>query len=316
MMCVIFPIYVSYPRFAKKSKREITGILDKISAGIVFYSCNEKAAKEGVFMSKQLRGVHIAAHRGTAGGNIPCNTLPAYELALRDGADIIELDVARSADGVLLCFHPGMEHVMYADPTPIAHMSGQQAQQRLLRNQDLSETVYTAPLLDEALELLKDRCQVAVDKFWMAMPEIAACIRRHGMAEQVLCKIPGAAPYYEACAQIAPDLPILPVLRGQDPFTGTAVERAIRQAGVEVLFAREDEFLAGDEYIDFIHRRGQRLWVNAIVYNRTDILSAGHTDDRAVAGDPEGGWGWLIGRGFDIIQTDFTAQLKRYLGER
>ena len=262
------------------------------------------------------RSILIAAHRGTAGGNIPCNTLSAYELALRDGADIIELDVARSADGVLLCFHPGMEHVMYADPTPISAMTGQQARLRPLRNQDLSETNYTAPLLDEAFELLKNRCQIAVDKFWMAMPEIADCIRRHGMIEQVLCKIPGERKYYEACAQIAPDLPILPVLRGSDPFTGTEVERAICQAGVEVLFATEGEVLASAEYIDGIHRRGQLLWVNTIVYNRTDILSAGHTDDRAVAGDPEGGWGWLIDRGFDIIQTDWTAQLKRFMEER
>ena len=66
----------------------------------------------------------IAAHRGTAGGNIPCNTLTAYEIALRDGADIIELDVAKSLDGKLFCFHPGMEHVMYADSTPIAQMTG------------------------------------------------------------------------------------------------------------------------------------------------------------------------------------------------
>ena len=267
-------------------------------------------------MTKQLHGVRIAAHRGTAGGNIPCNSLIAYELALHDGADIIELDVARSADGVLLCFHPGMETVMYDDPTPISHMSGEQARQRRLRNQDLTETAYTAPLLDDALELLKNRCQIAVDKFWMAMPEITDCIHRHGMTEQVLCKIPGAAPYYEACAQIAPDLPILPVLRGSDPFTGTATERAIRQAGVEVLFATEDEVLASPEYIDGIHRRGQLLWVNAIVYNRTVILSAGHTDDRAVSGDYAGGWGWLVDQGFDIIQTDFTAQLRRYLNER
>ena len=258
----------------------------------------------------------IAAHRGSAGGNIPCNTLPAYELALHDGADIIELDVARSADGVLLCFHPGMEHVMYTDPTPISEMTGKAAQQRLLRNQDLTETAYTAPLLDQAFELLKGRCQVAVDKFWMAMPEIIACIRRHGMAEQVLCKIPGEQRYYEACAQIAPDLPILPVLRGVDPFTGTQVEHAIRQAGVEVLFTAEDEVLASAQYRDEIHRRGQLLWVNAIVYNHKTILSAGHTDDRAIAGDYNGGWGWLIDRGFDIVQTDFTAQLRRYLNER
>jgi glycerophosphoryl diester phosphodiesterase len=111
-------------------------------------------------------------------------------------------------------------------------------------------------------------------------------------------------------------MPILPVLRGSDPFTGTNAERAVRQAGTEVLFAAEDEALASEKYIDAIHRRGQLLWVNAIVYNRTDILSAGHTDDRAVAGDYDGGWGWLVDRGFDIIQTDFTAQLKQYLTRR
>ncbi|MBR2612857.1 MAG: hypothetical protein IKC72_07290 [Clostridia bacterium] len=30
----------------------------------------------------------IVAHRGTPGGNIPCNTLPAYETALLQGADL------------------------------------------------------------------------------------------------------------------------------------------------------------------------------------------------------------------------------------
>ena len=34
----------------------------------------------------------ITAHRGTFGGNIPCNTLAAYELALRQGADMLEIE--------------------------------------------------------------------------------------------------------------------------------------------------------------------------------------------------------------------------------
>ena len=34
----------------------------------------------------------IVAHRGVAGGNIPCNTIPAYETALKQGADMIETD--------------------------------------------------------------------------------------------------------------------------------------------------------------------------------------------------------------------------------
>ncbi len=46
----------------------------------------------------------VIAHRG-ASAYAPENTLPAFELALRQGADMIELDVQRSADGVLVVFH-------------------------------------------------------------------------------------------------------------------------------------------------------------------------------------------------------------------
>ena len=35
----------------------------------------------------------LVAHRGSWGGNIPCNTIPAYETALAQGADMIEIDV-------------------------------------------------------------------------------------------------------------------------------------------------------------------------------------------------------------------------------
>ena len=262
------------------------------------------------------RRVLIAAHRGTAGGNIPCNTLVSYELALHDGADIIELDVAKSLDGALFCFHPGMEHVMYHDPTPIAQLTAAEAARRYLRNQDLEETVYTTPYLDEAFESLKNRCLIAVDKFWMAMPEISECIRRHGLQEQVLCKIPDKQEHYVNCAELAPDLPVLPVIRTEDRSTTAPYAQGVRIAGVEVLFDREDAPVASDEYIEALHRQGKLIWVNPIVYKKTAVLTAGHTDDVAVAGDRDSGWGWLIEKGFDILQTDFTAQLRRYLRER
>src|SRR5829696_6005747 len=46
----------------------------------------------------------VIAHRG-ASAYAPENTMPAFELAVRQGADLIELDVQRSADGVLVVFH-------------------------------------------------------------------------------------------------------------------------------------------------------------------------------------------------------------------
>ena len=58
----------------------------------------------------------VVAHRGVSGGNIPCNTLAAYEIALKQGADMLEIDVEMSADGKLYIFHPSME------PHHLCHM--------------------------------------------------------------------------------------------------------------------------------------------------------------------------------------------------
>ena len=54
-------------------------------------------------------GVLVAAHRGSAGANIPCNTIPAFDIAMKYGARILEMDICRSTDGKLFVFHTGKE---------------------------------------------------------------------------------------------------------------------------------------------------------------------------------------------------------------
>ena len=59
-------------------------------------------------MSKVL----VASHQGVCqAGYILGNTLDAFDIALNDGADIIELDATLSADGTVFTFHPGTENV-------------------------------------------------------------------------------------------------------------------------------------------------------------------------------------------------------------
>ena len=47
----------------------------------------------------------------------------------------------------------------------------------------------------------------------------------------------------------------------------------------------------------------------------SDQLSAGHSDDTAICESADKGWGWLAKRGFDFIQTDWTAAMTKYLSE-
>ena len=68
-----------------------------------------------------------------------------------------------------------------------------------------------------------------------------------------------------------------------------------------------------DEFIEKIHTDGKLLWVNSIIFNHRQQLAGGHSDDTALSGDMEKGWGWLADRGFDVIQTDYTYQCNDYL---
>ena len=262
------------------------------------------------------RKVLIAAHRGVAGGNIPCNSIPAFRAALRQGADIIELDVAPSRDGVLYVFHPGMEHVFLGSDRMICDMDSRQVDSMVLRNQDHSPTQYHVPRLREVLELLRGKCYINLDKFWSCPAEIAREVRELNMQDQVLVKTMVSEENFARVEEVASDLPYMAVAWDRDDFTEELLKRKMRYVGVEALFASEDKPICQEGYVRSMADRGMVMWANAIVYDYNTVLTAGHTDDIAVSADPDNGWGWLVDRGFNIIQTDWPLALSRYLGRR
>jgi len=254
----------------------------------------------------------IAAHRGVCGGNIPCNTLESFDIALRQGADIIELDVSRAADGSLFVFHPGMERITLYSPRPIAKMTADEVRAMYLVNGDSTLTDRKVSYFDDALEHLKGRCIINVDKFFFWMEEIAAVIRRHNMQDQVIVKTYGEGDAIEKAAQIAPDLPYMVITR-KDDFSERLAKLPIRYMGTEVLFEKDTNELASPEYVEKMHKLGLKVWANAIVYNYRTVLSGGHNDDISIVGREDEGWGWLADRGYDIIQTDWTLPMRLYL---
>lgn len=114
----------------------------------------------------------MVAHRG-ASAHYPENTLSAFEAAVAAGADIVELDVRRSADGVLVVVH---------DPTE-------------LTLSELNRRQPEIPTLDEVLEQLRGRVALEVEiknaqdeaGYEPSGTEIArdviAALRRHAFAD-------------------------------------------------------------------------------------------------------------------------------------
>ena len=259
----------------------------------------------------------LVAHRGISGGNIPCNTIAAFDAALADGADMIELDVSRSLDGTLYVFHGGCELAHLGLCRPLTDLTD--AEIRVLRylNCDLGITEHPVYTFDDVLEHLKGRCYINVDKFALYMQPITEAIRRHGMQEQIVVKteVSGderSKEQLDQVEQIAPDLNYIAILQEEDNCTEQALKRNMRYIGVEAVFKSDTAPIAQESYIKRMHDLGLVVWGNAIVFSYKRVLAGGHSDDRSIQGDPEGGWGWLKDHGFDIIQTDWVLQMRHF----
>ncbi len=258
----------------------------------------------------------VVAHRGAFGGNIPCNTIASYDIALKQGADMLEVDVEMSRDGKLYIFHPGMEpHHLYHMES-IRHLDSEEISRLRYVNYDRTYTQFPLNTFDEILEHYKNKCYINVDKFWGHPKEIYEAIKRHGMLDQILVKSNPSEKVIKVLEEVAPELPFMPIVSRTHPLHDTLKNSNINYIGAEVLFDTDDDEVATPEFIDRMHKDGKLVWGNAIIYNYKAQLSAGHSDDTSLTDDPDKGWGWLAKRGFDFIQTDWTGMMVDYLKEK
>ena len=265
---------------------------------------------------REKKGILIAAHRGVAGGNIPCNTLPAFEAALRQGADILETDIACSGSGDLLVFHPGKEKQHLGVDVHLEQMTLEEISALRYTNVDRDPTDYGILTLDAFLETFKNRCFINLDHGWEDMKGTIEAVRRHGMEDQILLKAPDKEKYLSIIENLAPDMMFMPIIKEKDTVTEMLENRNINFVGAELVFKKDDSELVSEAYIRSHKEKGRLLWCNPLVYYYKSQLTSRHNDDIAVSGDPEYGWGWLIDKGFDILQTDWILALRNFVDNR
>ena len=255
----------------------------------------------------------ITAHRGQWGGNIPCNTIAAYDIAISHGADMIEVDANMSADGTLYSFHPNMEKRMLGIDKFIPDLTDGEVRSLRHLNYDGAVTQFGIPTLEEIFTRYKDRAYINIDKFWLYPREISELIRKHGMQDQIIVKTSPDERLFDIIETYAPDIAYLPILKEDGGVHDMLKKRNVNYVGAELVFDDETRGVGTKEYIDRLHSDGKLVWINSIIYNYKKQLSAGHSDDLALTADAECGWGWLADRGYDIIQTDWTLPLSLFL---
>jgi glycerophosphoryl diester phosphodiesterase len=119
-----------------------------------------------------VKNVLVLGHRGAA--EIPENTIPSFAKALDHGADGLELDVRRTADGKLVVVHPSVV--------------GQHAVQSSTYDQIRKlPDGYEIPLLEEVLNRFAARAYLDIEFKTPGFEEQAvALIKKHGRPTHTL----------------------------------------------------------------------------------------------------------------------------------
>ena len=260
--------------------------------------------------------VQVVAHRGAAGSNIPCNTIPAFDIALKGGASILEMDLFKSTDGKIFIFHTGKEPYQLNKNIDLTKLDSEEIKKLRLINVDFYPTQWGINSFDDVLEHFKGRCILNLDRIGECIPDVIKAVERHNMKEQILLKHAPIPSVLKIIEDVAPDYMFMPIYMEEDNASGIIEKMNINYIGAELVFKTEESSVIQPEYIESMKKRGKTLWGNAVLYNYKIPLSAGHTDDVSMIDDPDKGWGWLVDHGFDIIQTDWTYQCCKYLKDR
>ena len=259
----------------------------------------------------------ICAHRGVCGGDIPCNTRPAFDIALMQGADIVELDVTASADGELFVFHPEMENRQLGkSDLDIRKLPADEIKKLHYINFDGAETAETIYLLDDIFEHLKGKCYINIDKFGDNPVAIMKKVQKHGMKDQIILKSAPNEAVLQMVEETAPDIHYFAIIsRWYDHYATheMLMRRNLNYGGLEVKFDNDDSPLVCNDFIDRLHRDGKFIWGNSILFNYRVKLAGVHSDDTALNGDPATGWGWFADKEFDVLQTDWPREVVLFL---
>lgn len=143
-------------------------------------------------MLSELSHPIIFAHRG-ASAHAPENTIPAFELALAQGADAIELDAKLTADGQVVVFHD-------ATVDRITEGTGRLVQKTFadLRSLDAGRRFSDQfrgtkiPTLEEVFEAVGKKIFINVELTNYAAPrdalveKVCALVKKHGLEKSVI----------------------------------------------------------------------------------------------------------------------------------
>ena len=261
--------------------------------------------------------VVVIAHRSDW-RHYPENSLAAMEGSIAMGVDMVEIDVQRTADGVLVCCHDSSVDRTTTGKGKIKELTADYISTLKLKTEQ-GITDYGVPTLAEALELCKDRVLINIDKGYNYYDQILQMLVERDMVNQVLIKSSkDASVVAEKFAPYTTNMLYMPVINYNAKSWGKHAEifNSYITSNLDVV-AYEicwDGTLEGERKIfKKVLDSGARLWVNTLWDSLCGGKGHSFKDDNALDGNADKIYGTLLKRGVTMIQSDRPQLLLDYL---
>lgn len=254
--------------------------------------------------------ITVVAHRADW-RTAPENSIAAIESSIRQGADVVELDVQRTKDGQLILMHDKTLDRATTGKGKIAEWTLDSIKTLYLKNGAALKTKHRVPTLEEALMTAKGRIMVNLDKAYPIFDEIYPILEKTGTVNQIIMK--GSKPVANVKKDLGKYLDkiiYMPIIHLDKPGAMEQVDAFMKElhpAAFEFLFV-SDTCRVPFQVKEKLEGKS-KIWYNTL----WDTMAGGHDDDLSLE-NPDKGYGYLIDTlGATIIQTDRTTYLLEYL---
>ena len=260
------------------------------------------------------KSVLVVSHRADW-RNAPENSLQTIQNCIDMGIDIVEIDLKETKDGQLILMHDKtIDRTTTGKGKPEDYTLAELRQFRL-RNGAGHKTAHLIPTFEEVMNLCKGKILVYVDKGYDYFKDAYAILEKTGTVHQCIMK--AGLPYEQVQqenGEVLKKMIFMPVINLHKDGAEAIIDgylKKLNPVAYELVF--DNDGMEVQRLIQKVRNSGAKIFVNSLWAE----LCGGHHDDRAVEQkEPDESWGWIIGQGAKLIQTDRPQLLLNYLRER
>lgn len=261
---------------------------------------------------RQTEQFLIMAHRGFWGGNIIENSIESSFLGYKAGADIVEVDICKTADGVYYLFHNNAEPKLLSRTEDFGQLTSTEIDSIILNNSLGTKSGYKLNKLTDFLEWLPEGKLVNLDRSWhyWTDPDFFTILKQSDKQEQIVLKSPVQVDFLDHLAMQNDQWQYIPIVSDRQEIELVQSYRDIHTIGIEFVMSSMESTLLDEAYVQQLHDEHLLIVANAENLGISFNLFGGLTDDQALFDDKI--WEKFLKAGVDIIQTDWPNFLSDY----